>query len=155
MPPVTNRDSRPPALVYGVDASYSADYSGLGVVLSDPLTGTEEYASTLPPTWQLVDTKRLAGWEDTDSTGMPASKKTVQGKTLIAQLEALAGLAALLIFGLKLPGRRVWFFQDITTLALPSFVHGYASNPCMAKLSNMFNTLRMTYGLDFCADYVP
>ena len=85
---------------------------------------------------------------------MPASEETRQGKTLIAQLEALAGVAALLTFGHKLQGRRVWFFQD-NTFALSSFVHGYASNPCMAKLSNMFNILRMTYNLDLYAEYVP
>lgn len=150
--PITNRDPRPPALVY-VDASYSADHSGLGIVLIDPLTGTEEYASALPPAWLLADIKKLAAWEDTTDS-MPASEETRQGKTLIAQLEALAGVAALLTFGHKLQGRRVWFFQD-NTFALSSFVHGYASNPCMAKLSNMFNILRMTYNLDVYAEYVP
>jgi hypothetical protein len=34
-------------------------------------------------------------------------EESTEGKTLIAQLEALAGVAALLTFGPKLQGRRV------------------------------------------------
>lgn len=83
---IADHDDHPPAIVY-VDDSYSSAHSGLGIVLIDPLTGTKEYASALPPAWMLApaDIKNMAGWDPS----MP--EESTEGKTLIAQLEALAG----------------------------------------------------------------
>ena len=148
-------DSTPPLLVYtdaafhtvlrrkragrgdcAIDARRFKLSGGLGVVVYDPVDGSVRRAAA-EPDFRIL----LSSWQ-TDK------------RTYIAELEALAALAAYSTYPDLFAGRRVNHFID-NTVALSALVHGYAGKPDLAKLVNVFylqlNALRSSVYLE----YVP
>ena len=118
------------------DASYESDGThGLGLFLTDPVTGETLYAAGECPRWIF---ERFAP----------------DKVTYIAQLEAVAAVAAYFSFGEHLRGRRVWHFID-NTVALSSLVHGYARRPDMADMSEIFQCAVAGLGIDAWLEWVP
>ena len=75
----------------------------------DPVSGERLYAAGVCPEWLRA--------------------ALVPGrKTYIAQLEAIAVVAAYTTFGHLLRGRRVYHFVD-NTVTLSAAIHGYANQP--------------------------
>ena len=109
---------------------------GLGVVIYDPVDGSVRVASGTPP-WDIL----FASWS-TDK------------KTYIAELEALAALAAYSTYPTLFAGRRVHHFID-NTVALSAMVHGYAGKPELAKAVNVFHLQNAGLRTSVYLDWVP
>ena len=130
------REVRQCALLY-TDASYELGVGRLGIIIIDEHAGVRLFAGcVLPPNHEWM--RFLTG----------------DKRQCISQLEALAGVAALLTFGRYLTGRRTIHFID-NTAALSAFVHGYTSRPDMAVLSNAYHVLLAQGQIDMWLEWVP
>lgn len=110
----------------------------LGLVLYDPRDGAILYGAVVPPDNILREVLDLAAG----------------AKTYIAQLEALAAVAAFYTFKQRLRHQRVHFFID-NTVALSAFIHGYARKVDLAKLANAFHLQLAGMHTSAYLDYVP
>ena len=107
-------------LVIYTDASYSAAYQGLGMVIFDTHTAQHFWCRVpaIPGSLMRHFNQEL--------------------QTKINQLELLAVLTAVLTFAPLMHNRQIVFMCD-NTAALSACVHGYARSPDMADLSNMLH----------------
>ena len=117
------------------DASFERDGTdGIGVAVLDPVSGERLYAAGVCPEWLRA--------------------ALVPGrKTYIAQLEAIAVVAAYTTFGHLLRGRRVYHFVD-NTVALSAAIHGYANQPDMADASNALHCATCGLRVDLWLEWV-
>ena len=124
----------PHVCVY-TDASFERDGTdGIGVAMLDPVSGERLYAAGVCPEWLRA--------------------ALVPGrKTYIAQLEAIAVVAAYTTFGHLLRGRRVYHFVD-NTVALSAAIHGYANQPDMADASNALHCAACGLRVDLWLEWV-
>jgi len=123
---------RPHVVLY-TDACYSANFAGLGIVISDPETNERFFAALECPPW--------------------ARARMTNEEHVINQLETLAAVAALLTFPDILRGRRVLYHIDNHT-AISATVHGYSSKVDIAELTNMFHTAAAILELVLWIEYV-
>ena len=146
-------NSRSPLIVY-TDASYWRDKrkrgvyecaaekrspqhrGALGAVIFDPEIREAWLASARPP-WGLL----LSTW-------------AVDKKTCIAELEALAAIAAYSTYPAVIAGRKVIHFVD-NTVALSALVHSYAKKPELAKSVNVFYLQMIALRARVFFEYVP
>ena len=133
-------DRRPPVVLY-TDATFrrqadSVPSSRLGAVVFDSLAASpilhSDYA--LPP-W-VFD---ALAWADV---------------TLIMQCEMIAVLSAVFSAPESFRGRKVIAFVD-NTGALSALLHGYASKPDAARITNIFHLLVAALGCDLYFEWVP
>lgn len=112
--------------------------TGLGLVLYDPADGAVLYGAHEPTLAELAHALNL----------------DAEAKTYIAQLEALAAIAAFRTFADRIRGRRVNFFID-NTVALSAFIHGYARKSDLARLTNVFHLQVAGLRASVYMEYVP
>ena len=139
LPARTIQIGRPPlaCILPYTDASFEAGIGRIGIIMIDPHTGMRLFAGgTLHQDHEWI--RFLTG------------KK----RQCISQLEALAGVAALLTFRRHLTDRRTIHFCD-NTPALSSFVHGYTSRPDMAALSNAYHVILAQERIDAWLEWIP
>ena len=156
-------DARRPILLY-TDASFQwkrkrkmecGEQRGRGYVPRD---------HPLPEPWQF-DGRLGAMIHDPedgfteDAEGAPADELTLyflrrERKTYIAQLEALAVLAAMQTWAERIAGRRVVLFID-NTVALSAVVHGYARVDDLAAITNAIHLTAAGLRTSMYADWVP
>jgi len=143
-----------PALLY-TDASHNASFSGLGFVFIDPANPHANcFASASPPTWITQEFNSSADRYPAPPLKLGETRAKTKTRQIIAQLECLAAINALLTLGPSLRGRHLWLFID-NTWCLTSFVHGYANRPDMARLSTIFSLLKARFNIDAFCEYVP
>lgn len=124
-------------VVLYVDACMSEHDKGVGAILFDH-EGRRLASAAQAPEWLL---ELLRRW-------------SAIGGVNINQLELVGIILGILTFKELVRGRRLLLFCDNTT-ALSAAIHGYASKPDLARLSNILHIVMMRLELDVWFEYVP